>query len=346
MRHKFTGEVLRRDKVVCTVADDIVVETYAGAPLYLQNCADFSMWLEDRCADLHRPNIKHILYTLKLAIWDAYGAVEYLNGRALNDEFWIRRSTESFNYEQLPPFNFSAFEVALQGDNDLITKDISNTPELTTIGSFNKGWRFTGGKYEMVKAGTLLEVFSEVFISKLLRLMGLDAVNYIEVDGYSVCETFVDGDRSFEAAKGIIGTETDYIKNSKVFCELGLLKEYMDIVFADAIVRNPDRHEFNYGVITKVGKAPVMAPNFDNNLALFADGVPSNFKRNDTLVSDFIDLVRHVHQELGYTYFVPKVTENLVRRAYMLTRMPGVVEVQQLVEFCMTAYENILKGVA
>lgn len=61
--------------------------------------------------------------------------------------------------------------------------------------------------------------------------------------------------------------------------ELGLEKEYSDILFLDAIICNLDRHEYNFGIIRQsdTGNILTLAPNFDNNLALGASNSLSTY---------------------------------------------------------------------
>jgi len=52
--------------------------------------------------------------------------------------------------------------------------------------------------------------------------------------------------------------------------EVGLFEPYADMLLLDGLISNPDRHEFNFGVIksTATGEILGLAPNFDHNLAL------------------------------------------------------------------------------
>ena len=51
-------------------------------------------------------------------------------------------------------------------------------------------------------------------------------------------------------------------------------REYLDILFMDALCFNMDRHTKNYGILRDrdTGKVLRMAPNFDNNIALISRG--------------------------------------------------------------------------
>jgi hypothetical protein len=231
------------------------------------------------------------------------------------------------------------FKAALQGDPDIFELPVGKTPEITNIGSFDKGWRKNGDTWLLYKVGKPLEIFSELFTSKLAIALGLDAVRYFICDGFIVCENFVKNGDCFEHAKSFIGDDTDYKKNISVFGgEFGFTKEYMDLIFMDALVRNGDRHEFNYGVITSVDAPPRFAPNFDNNLALFHNGIPKILTRKDRLVSDFIDVYRQTE------YTLPVVTEALIREAFTQTiaEYPADVDENTLVEFCMNAYKQMI----
>ncbi|MDR0271857.1 MAG: hypothetical protein LBI27_00870 [Clostridiales bacterium] len=116
-----------------------------------------------------------------------------------------------------------------------------------------------------------------------------------------------------------------------------MLKPYMDLIFTDAIVRNGDRHEFNYGFITDKKGAIKLALNFDNNIALFSRGVPRSLKRGDILVADFIEILPTVE------YQIPNQTAEMISEAYSQTTKMVETQVQPetVISFCMNAYDQI-----
>jgi hypothetical protein len=315
-----------------------------NAPLYLQRTADFTGWMEDRCADLNRSYVRNILKHLGLSVTDAVNAVKYVRAASLTDVFWVKSEGSALLYEQAELRSDLFFRAALSGDPDLFCKDKVTSPEVTNIGSFNKGWRYENNRWVLYKAGKPMEIWSEIFASLLARSLGFDAVRYTCVDGYSVSENFMVNGQCFEPAKALIGTDTSYIKNINAIMDMwhdsALAKAYMDIIFMDAIVRNGDRHEFNYGFIT--GGAVTMAPNFDNNMSMFWNGVPKNLERTDMLVSEFKTAMA------AYPYTLPRLTTRHIENAYTesLRECRGKVDLPDMpldtvVRFCMNAFSQL-----
>ena len=51
--------------------------------------------------------------------------------------------------------------------------------------------------------------------------------------------------------------------------------DYIRLIFLDALIANPDRHTFNFGVLrdTQTREIIKLAPNFDNNMSLISRGL-------------------------------------------------------------------------
>jgi len=115
---------------------------------------------------------------------------------------------------------------------------------------------------------------------------------------------FTDGASvNFESANGIVVDDEDYAVNFGALWQMSpeLAEQYLQIIYIDTLCFNMDRHTKNYGVLrdTETGTVLRMAPNFDNNVALFARGIPENLERsNDRLVSLFCDLLERDDQAL------------------------------------------------
>jgi len=333
----FSGSIMRGDEPVAEVRNDVVAQFNGNAPLFIQRGGDFNVWLADRGADLSRSYMRTILGHLRQPLLNISKAVKFVCAASLTDSFWIKPGGAELVYSDVVFKSNDYFKAALQGDPDIFELPAEITPEITNIGSFNKGWRMDGGAWRLYKAGKPLEIFSELFASKLAVALGLDAVEYYILDGFIVCDNFVRDGECFEHAKSLIGDDTDYVKNVAVFSEFGLAKQYMDLIFMDAIVRNGDRHEFNYGIITTADGAVRFAPNFDNNLALFHSGIPTILTRKDRLVSDFIEVYRQAE------YTPPTVTMETIRDVFTRTLAEYPVDVSEdmIVAFCMNAYKQM-----
>jgi len=341
--NKFTGYIMRGDVVCATVESNNLTDVQLYAPLQIQKRGDFNEWLEDRSSDLNRSYMRNILKHLRLSVTDGVSAVKQVNASSLIDTFWIKSKNTALKYSDVVFRNDLYFKAALAGDPDLFSKERIQTPEITNIGSYNKGWRFENGVWRMYKAGSPLEIWSEIFTSRLAQKLNLDTVLYNCIDGFAVCDNFVKKGFCFEAAKGLIGSDTGYSKNIDVMRECGLLKKYLDIIYMDGIVRNGDRHEFNYGFITS-DETIDLAPNFDNNMSMFWNGIPTDLERKDMLVSELKDVL----DDLDYS--LPTLTAGDIQYAYNKAMdecerkviLPDI-PLDTVISFCMNAYVQLIR---
>ncbi len=336
---KFCGHIMRGDAIAACVVNDEVTVYNELAPLYIQRTGNFLDWLSDRCADVSRSNMRAILRCLGLPFHDAVRIVKTINAASVVDTFWIKPDDSQLTYADVRFMSNPYFKAALASDAEAFSMPPSSTPELTNIGSFEKGWNLGDGEWYLYKTGTDLQLFSEIFTATLGKLLGLDVVDYWIDSGYSVCRNFVPDGLCFEPAKSLVGANVDYFYNCETIAKIpnvDLIKQYLDILFLDAITRNPDRHEFNYGFITSESTI-IMAPNFDNNLALFAFGVPKDLSRRDVMVSDFCRVIER------YEYDLPIVAEDIIYEAYKAAMAQREIDVtfDVVKDFCMNAFCRI-----
>ena len=336
---KFSGHVMRGDLEVAEVFCDQIVSMTKSAPLYLQYRKDFSGWLNSRGADINRSNMRIILRRLGFPLRDIEKAVRFVRAASVTDSFWMRETGSALKYADIAFKSDIYMKAALRGDPDVFSLPEEATPEITNIGSFDKGWQLREGKWYLHKAGSPPEIFSELFTSRLAEALGIDTVAYSIDGGHIVCENFVGDGECFEHAAAFVDSSEDYEENALKFGGFSLLREYMDLIFLDALVRNSDRHEFNYGVITHENGAISMAPNFDNNLSLFCRGVPTVLTRKDPLVSDFIA----VKNKMDFPYAPPKLSVDMLEAVYRQVKReyPFEIDFAVLSEFCMNAYRQI-----
>ena len=296
---KFTGYIMREDKTCATVKDGTIVNAESFAPLQISERGSFTEWLQDRSADLDRSYMRTILKHLNLPVLDRANAVKSVHAASITDNFWIKPQDSNLTHDDVTFKNDLYHMAALIGDPDLFSKERIHSPEITNLGSYNKGWKLVDGEWYMYKAGTPLEIWAEIFTSLLAKRLGLNAVEYKCVDGFSVCKNFVETFNCFESAKSLVGSDTSYETNIAVMQKYNLVPQYLDILFMDAIVRNGDRHEFNYGFVTG-GHGIKLAPNFDNNMAMFWNGIPTILERKDALVFDFVAVLSNCN----YTVYI------------------------------------------
>ena len=122
--------------------------------------------------------------------------------------------------------------------------------------------------------------------------------------------------------------------------------DYVSLLFMDALLCNPDRHEYNFGFLSDpmTGDIIGLAPNFDNNMALIARGYPhASRRRPDFLIKDFNELLDSGAQWDGYSRQkkLPVIQETMVQR---IVRDTGLkVKGKFIVDFIMSSYKAIVR---
>jgi len=233
----------------------------------------------------------------------------------------------------------------LYGDPDSFNQQYSPTPELTNIGSFEKCWRVDGGKWRIIKRGNELKRFSELFICRFGRALEFCMADYQTANGTVESPDFTDGALvNYEAAEGIVGENEDYCFNFNEFYKLSkpLAEQYLQIIYLDALCFNMDRHTKNYGVLrdTESGGILRMAPNFDNNIALFARGVPQSLDRvNDKLISFFLELLTNDGRAFEMAKRLPVPDRETIKRCAGQINVP--VDIKLLDAFILNGAERI-----
>ncbi|MEA4993910.1 MAG: hypothetical protein VB060_08790 [Oscillibacter sp.] len=274
-------EILSGDTVVAETGtfDRITVIDPARCPLYLKRNDDFAGWLENRAIDRHRTNSRVLKRVLRLSEKNDQATALHFNAATITDNFWVREKGSTLRYADVR-FQSNLFDqVALHGSTSGFLLNPSRTPELTNTGSYEKCWKRLDGRWNMIKRESLAAIFSEVFIYHLGAALGFPMAKYRRYDRDTVqSEDFTaDGKYNLQTARALLSEdyESDFPYNCKLFEKLSpdMLKQYLEILFMDALCMNYDRHIDNYGILTdpKSGAIVSMAPNFDNNLALLTN---------------------------------------------------------------------------
>lgn len=185
-------------------------------------------WLIDRVFDLSISSNRVLMQSLDLK--EKIDVCMYANAMCMSDHFWINHTANS--YEEHIRFK--------SGETPIST--------MTAIGSFEKRWKAN----KMYKRGNYLNNCAEVWNMKLCKLLELPTAEYFIAENEVVSPNFTD--------------ETNWLEH---YASFGGSKDIFKAIFTvDAITSNPDRHEYNFGVLrcSDTGKVLGPAPNYDNNL--------------------------------------------------------------------------------
>ena len=300
-------KLMSKDRHIANIIDGLVVPIIPKLlPLFLARTGDIEGWLASRAVDSHRPNSRLLKKALRLQSKADIPTVLSVNAATITDTYWVKPiEDDQTNYEDVR-FKSNAFDLlALNGDPDQFNLPPSRTPEVTNIGSFEKCWKKSQIGWQLIKSGTDKQLFSEQLAYFIGSQLQLNVATYVPVSNrkYISSTDFTNsGSVNFEPIVGIIGEETDYVKIYDMLKQYGqdISDAFVKQCYFDALIRNVDRHEYNYGVLRDpdTGRVLGMAPMFDHNLSLVAaEKYPQNIKSvNDRLINDYIELVSHIGQ--------------------------------------------------
>ena len=339
-------EILSGNILVAVWQDNkLTVYNETFLPLYLRKIQNADMWLETRAIDSHRANSRLLKKALRLTEKDDISTVIHVNGATITDNYWIREIGSNLTYDDVKFSDDYFSNLALKGNYDSFNRAAnskrSKTPELTNVGSFEKCWKLRDGRWWMYKKASHDEMFSELFVYELGKILGMNMAGYERGEGYIKSLDFTDGaEVNFEPASAFMGDNEDYldvIKELEKICP-NAIPDYIRMIFMDTICANPDRHTNNFGLLrdTKTGALVGFAPNYDNNMALISRGYPSRLKSKDML----IELFREVLDEYpSYREYIPTLTDKTVRE--VLSKLNMRVKSQFIVDFVMERYNLI-----
>lgn len=312
--YNFYGYLMHKDEEIAVIKNTEIVEIKNKSLLPIimlnQEKVAFENWLQTRVIDTHRTNSRQIRRRLSVRSEVPKEIVIKARAISITDAYWLKWDNEDISFSDIRKrLSDGLNTIALYGNSDEIDfKDSDITPELTNIGSFEKCWKLIDGKWFMIKKGSYKENFAEVLISNIAIHLGFNAVKYESIDeGRLVkCKDFTsNADVDFEPMFSFVRDYWEIDDSIGIIEQLGYIKEFLDIIFMDALCYNIDRHTFNFGILRKDGKPIGLAPNFDNNLGL--SGVLNDAALENTWYSTSFTRYNYIPVLKEYSYIMPKV---------------------------------------
>ncbi|MDO4803729.1 MAG: HipA protein [Lachnospiraceae bacterium] len=281
--------MMNKDNVVANVVMDIKYGTEAFSITERQDAylpygfSSMNNWIEGRQAAKHR---KHIKQLMKACGCDTKsGFISMTRCASLTDTFWVKKENDSLGWDDVSlyrnEFDQTIARIAFDGTGLYGQFFSTTTPELSTDGAFEKCWmREDDGRIYLYKRGSEgaansgMEPYSEAFSSQLLTALGFPHVDY-DVMKYhkkltSKCRIFTSEDRGYVNFAAYTGKRTDVIEKIDIFKKLGLEDRFREMIIADALMLNTDRHEGNFGFLVDNSNGEIItaAPLFDHNLSM------------------------------------------------------------------------------
>lgn len=292
----YTGYLMMGDKVVAEFNNGELISFKENLlPLIVKRTRSLSAFLKTRVIDTSRTNAR----LLKKAMNIHEETDELLSlcsyAASLTDNYWFKPKKSKLKYKDVSFDSDIYFDVALKGIMSFYPRKISPSPELTTGGSYEKGWKKIGEEWWLYKVGSDNEKFSEMFYSTLFEELGLPTAHY-ELDGdYIKTKKYVK-EVNYEPMVSIMGDDDSYehVLNKLLTLDKNIAKQYMVLIYYDVLLCNIDRHNENYGLIRdrKTGEIISLAPNFDDNLCLISRSTKLDSSNKEGLLTYFIKFLR------------------------------------------------------
>lgn len=251
---------------------------------------DIGNWLEHRQAAKHRQHIKALME--QCGCLSIEGFIRVMHCTSINDTFWVKENTEPVCWEDVSlysnEFNETISKLAFEGVGLFGEQFSSTSPEFGTAGAYAKCCtKDVSGAMYMLKRGTTgyvnagLEPYCEVLSSELYSIITQDSVPYGLVTHHgtkaSKCEIFTN-DAIGLAPYAHVGTESG-VRALAFYEKYGSGDKFRNMLVADAICFNEDRHAGNHGVLFDNDTLDIlgMSPIYDNNISMLPYAMSTDF---------------------------------------------------------------------
>ncbi|MBO4286448.1 MAG: hypothetical protein J5880_03855 [Bacilli bacterium] len=271
---ELSGYIMEEDRVVAEFDKGVLVNIdNDNAPLIVKRTHDLVSFLSSRILDTSRTNAR-----LLKRIMNVHGEEEYLialknHATSVTDNYWFRSKNSRLKYKDVSLESDIYNEVSLKGELLYFPKEAKLSPQFSLLGSYEKCWKLIDNEWWMYKSETKEELYSELIASKISDLLSIPTALY-EIDGDYIRTKNFASKYYFEPLSSLAGDDDSFEHVFALLFSLDkeLAKQYLKIIYFDALVNNVDRHNENLGFLRnkKTGKIVSLAPNFDLNMSLFS----------------------------------------------------------------------------
>ena len=348
---EYTGYVMSGNTVVAEFNKGVLVPpTHKLCPLVIKRTNSIYEFLKSRSIDSGRTNSRLLRKVLNINVKDDTLVSLCSYAASISDNYWFKPKHSKLKYEDISFNNDIFFDTALKGIITIYPKKLILTPELTTNGSYEKGWRNIDGNWWLYKVGTINERYSEVFYSRLFEKLILPTAHY-EIDGnYIRTANFAKG-VNFEPMVSLVGDNEDieyiYDALNKINHQIAL--DYLRLITFDVVLNNVDRHNENCGILRdkETGEIISLAPNYDDNLSLISRNTTLIATEQEGFLSLFLKTIRKskkIKEGLKEIEF-PIITSNLLRSIHEEIGLEIEVDFEAIERYIMFRYETVIKAI-
>lgn len=293
---ELTGQIMMEDIPVASfIKGELTWIDENLCPLLIKRTHNVTLFLSTRAIDTGRTNAKLLKKVLNIKDTDDYLISQYSYGATITDNYWFKPLYSKLKFKDITFNNDFYGGLALNGSFNALPKYSKHTPQLTLGGSFEKCWRKEDGIWWLYKKGTKENNFAELYVYELSKKLNIMTAEYRYSKGNIKTKNFANK-YNFEPMISIAGEDDRY---ENVFEALSpyskkIKQDYLKLIFLDTLVFNVDRHNENMGLLRDKtnGKVISLAPNFDNNLALNANGKSlMSFTDEDSLIKLFVNFL-------------------------------------------------------
>lgn len=343
---ELTGYVMKEDKVVAEFNQGNLISYNEDlCPLIIKRTKRLEPFLKYRSIDSGRTNSRILKKILNINIKDNNLISLCSYAASISDDYWFKPKHSKLKYKDISFNNDMLFDTSLKGLISIYPNKIILTPELTTNGSYEKGWKNNNGVWWLYKVGDRNEIFSELFYSRLFEKLNLPTAHY-EYDGkYILSKNFAEKE-NFEPMVALVGDDEDY---KTIYHELNKINHdialsYLRLCFFDVVLNNVDRHNENCGIMRdkKTGKIVSLAPNYDDNLCLISRIETLSLSTNEGFLKMFVSFIKN-NEEIKKAYQeidLPSINKDIIEE--VLNEINFDVDRKNIASYILLRYKTLI----
>lgn len=345
---EYTGYVMSGDTIVAEFEKGVLKsDCHPLCPYIIKRTKSIFLFLKSRSIDCGRTNSRLLRKILNIKETDETLISLCSYAASISDNYWFKPKNSKLKYKDICFNNDMFFETALKGLVAVYPKKIILTPELTTNGGYEKGWRNHDGEWWLFKVGTKEERFSEMFFSRLFEKINLPTAHYEIEEPFIKTKNF-SSEYNFEPMISFVGENDDieYVFESLCKIDYSIALQYLRLCFFDVVLNNVDRHNENCGILRdkRNGRFISLAPNYDDNLCLISRSKDLICNKKEGFLNMFIKLIdsnQSIKKGLK-EIDIPLLNERIIKETIDSISISLDIDFKMIEKFILLRYNTIV----